>query len=140
MALYSLNEAESYFEHNALPTEEWSNTLTDNQKNVALEIVDRRFAALPWRAEYQDPAVRKTSAAIEAAWFSYLAQLTIKFCPREMPAPAVKPDNSNLVSVLADMPRDVAARLLPFLNASYLTPITQQATSDGRRARPMVEV
>ena len=137
MALYSLLEAESYFTHNALPTELWRETLSEDQKNVALEIVDRRFLALPWKAEYQDPSVRKTSAAIEAAFFSYLVQLTVKFCPMEAPTAVLKPDSSNLLSVLADMPRDVAARLLPCLDPNYLTPITQQVTAEGRRARPM---
>ena len=137
MALYSLSEAENYFQHNALPAPAWANELTADQKGIALEIVDRRFQSLPWKEKYRDPDVRKVSAGIEAAFFSYVVQLTIDFCPTNSPVATTSPDKADLLNVLADLPRDVGARLLPFLDASYLTPITQQATADARLARPM---
>ena len=62
--------------------------------------------------------------------------------PRPIPAPnstAVVPIGINqiIMSVVADLPIDVTAMVLPYLDGALLTPVAQRAVTDQRRGRPM---
>jgi len=142
MAAYTVTEAETYYQHNMLPSDPWqSGAISEADKARALEHVTRRLEALPWREKYSTADARKVSAGIEAAFFALLVAVTAKWCPiTDFPVPSVQVDASNLLNVLADLPRDVSARLLPYLDADFLTPRAQRSTADGRRAKPILVV
>lgn len=139
-ALYTLQEAETYYTDCMLPSDAWREKMTPSDKTMAIEFVTRRLEALPWREAYSAADVRKLSSPLEAAFFAYLQAVTADWCAREFPVAATSGGDANdLLSVLADIPRNVSARLLPFLDANYLTPVAQRSNADGRKAKPLVE-
>ena len=141
MAAYTVAEAEDYYQHCMLASEPWQTKMSDADKLTMLEYVTRRLENLPWRAKYSSADTRKLTVGIEAAFFDLLVQATIRWpCVTEFPIAAIKPDADNLLNVIADLPRSTAARLLPFLDADYLSPRAQRSSADGRKAKPMLEV
>ena len=137
--MWTVTEADTYFRTKQTPSPAWQ-AYDSDQKQKALWECYLRFLALPWRSEFQAEDTRKNTPAIEAAFFLYLALHSVRdvACLLETPVPLDKPDEPYLLNVVCDLPRSVSARLLPFLDADYLTPRAQRSsTSDTRLARPM---
>ena len=74
---------------------------------------------------------------VEAAFFSYLVQVSDQWYAAKFPIPVLNPTESDVVVILSDLPVDVANRVYKFLDANYLTPRAQRSNADGRRARAL---
>lgn len=118
---------------------------------VKLQVIlqhDARWWTLPWREEYS-----LTSPNVEAIAPAYFRLLHATFSvlqrgrgrqPIGYPVPIPNPEgtageappigtNPQLMIGLCDLPVNIAAMILKFLNADFLNP-TKQIASDSRRA------
>ena len=114
MSWYSLAQADAFFgdDGGATPPSTWLSNTT-NEKTAYLNMVSDRFDALPWSLQYQALSVRLANASIKAAFFEFVRFLSERGGQNQQ----VIGDSSDNEAryVLSDLPRSVAARLLPFL-------------------------
>lgn len=135
-ANYTLTEANAYFGTNMPASPGWAK-MSDQSKQMALNYAATRFCALPWRSAYGSMRDRRIPA-IQGAFYAYVASITYgEFCAPAMPLAVIAPDQSTLLLTVCDLPRDVAARIIRYLNPDYLTPRFSRTLSDSRKAAPM---
>ena len=118
MAYFTAPQADTYFGAMSTKPGGWDD-LTADEKLVFLEMATHRFDALPWLEDYDTPAERIASPPIVAAWYEYV-QYLVERDGRTSTAlgDTEEPDELN---ALADLPANVAARLVPYLNATGIT-------------------
>lgn len=133
---YTLTEANAYFGTNMPASPGWEK-MNEQQKQMALNYAATRFCGLPWRAAYASMRNRRIPA-IQGAFYAYVASITYSdFCAPAMPLAVLAPDQSHLLLVVCDLPRDVAARIIRYLNPDFLTPRFSRTSAESRRAAPM---
>ena len=119
MAYFTATQADTFFTTKATEPTGWTG-LDAAGKGVFLEMASGRFDALPWTDAYDTQAKRVASTPIEAAFYEYvryLAERGGRGSQRLHEDPVFNPDDLN---ALADLPSNVAARVLPFLDTERL--------------------
>ena len=127
MAYFTATEAGTYFGTMAAAPVSWG-TLGETQQSALLEAASHRFDALPWMPDYGTEALRVANGAITAAFYEYVRYLSLRDGRGEQSTQYG--EEPEQLTALSDLPGNVAARVLPFLD-------TTRISAQEARHRPM---
>ena len=118
MAYYTNVQADSFYTARSIKPGTWDD-LTNTQKTVYLEMASARFDALPWLGEYDTESKRTVVASIEATFYEYVRY--IAECGGRTSTSIGEVKDEDELNVLNDLPRNVASRIIPYLDPARLT-------------------
>ena len=117
MSYYNQTQADLYYGVQATKPFGWD-TLAN--KAIILEMATARFDALPWKTpDFATRTQRTNNEQVKAAYYEYVRYLANRD-GRIGPITGEVEDPDEL-NVLSDLPRTVAAMLIPLLNPAELT-------------------
>ena len=128
MAYFTATQADTFYTTMASEPGGWDGH-SAAEKLVFLEMASARFDALPWLADYDTEAERTASVPITAAFYEYVRYLSERGGRGSQAlGDVVDPEFLNAV---ADIPSNVAARLIPFLDNEKLSAELATTTVGG---------